>query len=335
MNWYKIIKLSQNILNIKPPSNLRENIHLVYETEYKLHMINSKPNNIHPKRFENIKNFLMDNFKNSSKQVQHNLLILFEKWLAAHAILDPEQWGKTRLKEAIDMNGDSLSNFKYNYGGSYLGIILDEFDHYSNINKNYSKSYTSGINNIKSFYSFINAINNIAHLIPYLNKFIESLKQSLKNDYLISEPEENFDYIDDYGLSDIVEHLAVDNTDQLEELFKKYLEESEIFNIYSSISTILVFPLWYAYWEEKGIDDVRENVENTYNELKTLNVNNYKKTVQVINRAIQTVHMGGDMLDYSQQYIGEEISLEDLTGLTEGYLTKQWDDDLRNIGVKV
>ena len=88
-----------------------------------------------------------------------------------------------------------------------------------------------------------------------------------------------------------------------------------------------------------GIDTTRELAEEAYEGL--VSANTFEEFHLALEVAIQTCHQNGSMLEYLEQYGGEEYGsdpseIEDIMNeLTEGKSNANWDKQLKEVGVKV
>lgn len=325
MNWFKLFKFSQNILNLNSGDSIQDNIYRIYEIEYKLFALKNKPNKMHPNRFYNIKNYLESKFKESAIIAKEQFINLFKGWLGSHALLDPKQWAYMRIKG--DIRDLPITEFEQSYEDKYLGIIYNEYLRYKD-NSQYSNRNSYSNRNLDKI--FIKEIITNIEKFPQLNIFAERYSR----DYNISNPTEDEKDETNFSFEDIVD-MRITTVEELGELLDYYLDGDEEFDFYVALNQYLVFPLWFAYWKAQGIEKVRDSVQNMYNKLLSMDVNNYGQTTQIINNAIQTVHMSGSVIEYFLEYTGENVDKEELDLLTEGFYVTQWDEDLKKIGVEV
>ena len=100
----------------------------------------------------------------------------------------------------------------------------------------------------------------------------------------------------------------------------------------------IIFPIWYEHWKYQGIDETRENVQEVYNML--VRAKTPEDSHMAILRAIQTSHQTGDMIEYLEEYGGEEDIYPDkikdlMEDLTNGSMNSIWDKQLEEIGVVI
>jgi hypothetical protein len=124
---------------------------------------------------------------------------------------------------------------------------------------------------------------------------------------------------------------------QDEESFATMLENNGIMDEFLvECYSQLVFPLWYSYWNERGIDKARDTIEKIYRLMESSSDIGGK--VSAVNLALNAVHMGGSMLDCVENSGLVDIRgdlVKELSDLTDGKYIPEWDSSLRDIGVKI
>lgn len=208
------------------------------------------------------------------------------------------------------------------------------------------------------FFRYYHEKNPIGYIIKNINKFssLKDVANILKEDEK-SRLEDDLSYsgIEEFGQSErgvpfqteIEAKNYIDNYINNIDFLDFYIEDfRSLISILENIGELqpfvrefyefVIFPAWYNYWSYQGIDETRENVQDVYNLLvgsKTPEDNH-----MAILRAIQTSHQTGDMLDYLEEYGGEEDIYPDkikdlMTELTNGSMNSIWDKQLKEIGV--
>jgi len=132
--------------------------------------------------------------------------------------------------------------------------------------------------------------------------------------------------------NDILEHM------ELNELANRIYDYGLLPNLITEINEKLIFPHWMEYWGSQGIEQTRENVEQSYDML--MNAKTVQDNVSAISWALHTQHQTGSMLDHFEQYSGldnEETGYlsDDLLTELSNMNTAEWDEELRALGVQV
>jgi hypothetical protein len=306
-------------------------------------MLTTRPFKGNPKRLENIIKKTEETLWNVIEQVKIPLIETFDHWLKNHALLDPQMWADQRTNER-----DETYNFSDPYEiGQAFDNMLFEYKRYKHPNFDYRDNQSLGYNNI--FFEFLrDVMSNINNLpvfkslgIRYLEGYKEMLIDDLSSEGFKSFGErmgQNFNSPEE--AQNYINNLDIDNIDIYDyiydaDIFKNSLANSGVdpFALISELNQHIIFPLWYDYWKQQGIDETRENIENIFNRLN--GNTDLKNTIANINLALNASHQNGSMLDYLE----EKSQSGDLKGLldslTEGKNVKKWNKQLREIGVKI
>jgi hypothetical protein len=347
MNWYKrIIKFAQ-IWETGSDESFEGELKAIYELEYKLQALKNFDFTGLEERKYNMIEKLEDSLEMAIQEVKDPLLYTFEKWLESHALLDPQLWAEKRF----------VGDYDYGYGSSNAGLqelesVISEYERYKNKNKGglfrgTSNEYERGFSEIlniamanKENFPTLIAIEEI-----YSSDYRTMLEEELQSegeeqfginrtgepfndaqalDYIQGEIE-NFDmsdYIYNYGIEGFIHSMGNNSID-----LDQFLIE---------LNKNIVFPLWFSFWEERGIEETRENVENAYKMLEEEGDINYQ--IVAINHALNTTHQTGEMIDYLEQN-NPDISGTNIKGLLDELSSNkflpQWNKQLKEVGVKI
>ena len=338
MNWYKRIKLAQ-IWKVENDGSFSDWIKAIYELEYKLQALNNFKFKGNPERKENITNNVEKELGQFIKVVKEPLLQTFATWLDNHALLDPSQWATARVYEggdsAIDMYGEE----------SAFDNAIAEYSRYK---------LKGGVKQEQVFSEMINEAINMEGQFPSLQKIKEwyqlGEKERLEQD-LSTEGYENFgniygqDFASNEQAQQYIEQM-VENFDLGDYLFfdegiENFINTLEnvgidIENFLIELYQNLVFPLWFNYWQDQGIEETRNLVQNAYDKLSQNGDINYN--IAAINHALNTTHQTGDMIEYIGQYAPEvdAYNIEKmLDSLSSNEFLPKWNKELRSIGVVI
>lgn len=326
MNWYFKLKIAQ-IWDVESSYSFEDKLKNIYELEYKYNMLRTRPFKGLDRRKENILSHLENKLNDIIERVKDPILEVFKNWLETHALTDPRKWAEERCK----MSGEV---------GLSISEIMDSLI--------YEKARYSDVNSENAERVLLQEASNNIEQYP-------SLKQLLyvyNKDYIMNEKEE----IENYDINEINEMYGQNFSTREEAL--KWIEESfslDILDLGSSVSEIIenymndilsemfiielyqnqVFPYWYRYWKERGIDETRASIEYIYKGLKRSEDINDK--IKYINLALNAYHQGGSMLENLCEYLGiDDRELEEaLTELSAGKDVEKWNSELREIGVEI
>jgi hypothetical protein len=245
---------------------------------------------------------------------------VFAHWLEIHAITDPKQWGRARVV-LHDENADGLFSDNLALAGAideYSGLMARKHGLHVYGGKSYQGMFMRELSD---------KIPELPSLKRLLRRTIDEYYQrdlkQWKSGKLDTKPRK-MDFADFIEIHDV------------EELIAGLDPETKLRNdVISEIYTVIVFPLWYDHWRDKGIDATRRRVEKSYEQIQKMM--NKPESFEVrdlaseVNRIIQTTHLSGTMVDYVVwQYDLEEHLLN---YLSEGLNTELFDLTLTAIGV--
>jgi len=323
-NIFDLIKLSKFIetsnLGIDVSEDMAENLETIYEWEYKKYKIEQSLG-INPKRKDNILSIIEVNLNKVLNKVGEDLLKVFDKWLETHALLSAETWARSRL---IDSHDEEFSlNMVEDEYYRYLDEIGEKDQH------DFKKEFF--LDNLKYFKNIFE--EEIEYTIQSLNEELDYFKET-EDEESYKNTKENIEYL---------ENLNLDNPQELEEYIDTYWyfdsenldpiikEHPDIQEMIKNFYEKRVFPLWFDYWEQQGIVETRETIEEIDYELKNLKNKSLKDKIVTINIALNTSHQTGSMLDYIEEehYNVDKFLLDELSNKD----TTEWDEDLAKMGV--
>lgn len=313
------------------------NLYKFYEMEYKLNMLLKKEFHGLPQRYENIKKNLQYELIDACKKLQAYLIPAFADWLEHHALTDPKKWAQNRLKQIIEISKQSGED-------SVFKGFKDDYIQYSKDTDSLDQLYLD-------IQKYINSLPSIKAII--MNHFIPDQKEMILNDqdrlnnlqqeYNLSDSDDDYEKLVDIIDKTITIDDFFNNQDSYS--FFAYLSSLSDFELKKCLLELyehFVFPIWYDFWSNKGIDDTRENIEKIYSNLQRISEKDLGNFVVWINYAINASHQTGSMLDYVITYmssIGSQDANVDIYGLleslTNGKDIPKWNEQLKEIGVKI
>lgn len=346
MNWYKKILYAQ-VWETEDEGSFEDSLKSFYELEYKYQAIKNFPFEGMPQRYENILEKVQNSLEASMERLKGALLSTFNGWLETHALTDPAMWAAKRsdpddqgYMSSFDaeqaLNGVVGEYIRYKNGGQYP---MQNRPNTSNV---FSEMLDQALEMSDKFTS----LQGVEDVIQEIER--ERLTEDLYNDEFenfgtnergeaFQSEEEAEAYIEERVYAASVQDYVWSMGK--EELLSLLEGQGQMDNFIIELNQYLVFPLWYEYWGAMGIDTTRELAEEAYEGL--VNANTFEEFHLALEVAIQTCHQNGSMLEYLEQYGGEEYGadpseIEDIMNeLTEGKGNANWDKQLKEVGVKV
>ena len=332
MNWYNLYKKAQ-IWNIESDGSFTEELRRLYELEYKYSFLSksdvftTNKNDLQfkgmPERRENILKNLEIQLRQAIDNVARPLLATFGKWLEKHALLEPEIWATHRVEDLIE-NFDTSES---------LLIILEEYRKYypSNLPPKFNDMLMDVLNNIQEAPNFMKMIQFLK------DGQKEGLREDMEYEGKSEEEIENTltgidnENPDDFLLNNIdVSSSAKEFASWMESLANFGLDTRGLIVEFYKIA---IFPHWLDYWRNQGIEETRENIQNTYNNLLTIDSVPINQAIVYINIAINTNHQSGSMLEYLEEDIGEFDVSNTMSELSNTNQYKNWTKQLKEVGV--
>ena len=305
-------------------SDLESQLRKLYELNYKYEVLKSFPFTGYPKRKENTVLRMEKEILKPLVFVKDTLVILFERWLASHALTDSAEWAEARIRDDAETgHGDFEQTIR--------GMLMEM----SQYNPQYKINRDHGDTGwLMSHLSDVLAAMGMRKY-QSVDEKLQELKEQEQNDLEIDqggyeEGTEDYqyfidqlEYLENKTLADYLdngyplEHLMSD--DILKDIYQDY-----------------IFPFWYNHWGDRGIDETREVVEEAYDRLQSINGQDLSNDLVNLNIALNTAHQSGSMLDYMDIYTEHSLdknTLDELSNLDDQI--PAWDNDLREIGVQV
>ena len=165
----------------------------------------------------------------------------------------------------------------------------------------------------------------------------------LISDWLIEAYKESIDNYEDDEENKKEMQKTLDDRD-LESIFSFFRDVDGEDNIWTSIfgyftsyvSDILVglyeyivFPAWFGYWSQEGIEETRERIEKIELSLREIGSKDLQEQIETVNIAINASHQTGSMLDYiSNNYDIDKDYLDYLSNIGTKEL-KKWEAELK------
>lgn len=326
MAWYKFLKYSQ-IWDISyNKESLQKLLPALYELTYKYQTLQKQQFQGYPKRKDNI----LSGLENKARQVISDIIEIlqptFEDWLEKHALFNPNSWATQRVDECYEINGSNIkgmaNQLKYMASGGPNNYTATIPDIIRNLNKAIENKQAPMLSNI---------FKNIKR------DLIEEDKDNQDPEYKRTE-EQIEEYYNNMDFWDYFETFYQEDLGQFLE------DSSQFYDIYElsvEIAQYACFPIWYGMWQPEGIDETRQNVENAYLMIKSVQQQPIHKALATINEIINTCHQTGDMLEYicerTNDYPAEVFrTMSYLSSMNDSSPEIQkWNQDLREIGSQI
>ena len=312
-----------------------------HELEYKSSLLKTLPFNGMERRKENVLKQLKVRLGKVAEEIQAKLLKTLFNWLDKHALLSPQTWARKRVEEEFSDVKERFHN------------LLWEYDKYVHDNEELSKSRLGRPADYTIYIpEFLESASQNLGRFPSLSKFLEEILNGTK-EMKIRDAELDLRDFNDMNGTDF------ENSEDAEKWVEQYYSlsnpEFDIFsifyddpdNFFDSIENSVhfdgvleefyknfVFDGWYKHWSEKGIDKTRATVEEIYENLKSASVNDLPNLIVAITMGLNAAHQTGDMIEYLESDIGEELK-RTLDNIHDGKFMWKSLKELESIGVEI
>ena len=337
-NYIPFFEDSQNLKlllewvdEIDSDGELKSELEMMYEWEYKYSKIKVSINARNEKRVSNILKTIRMKLNPILNSIIEKLATVFESWLGSHALLSPRTWAEKRVEE-LENGGDSyeetIMESAFYEWVRYAYNTPRDTDKYND--EFYSKVFIAVYDQIDDqVYDYAYSMNDF-HIANYRDDLksaktdeerqgLQERIDQLENFEGFSNAEEALDYIENsYGdAKEYLDYITINDDDIVIAAFEK-----------------VVFPVWFEYWEAEGIVETRENVQKVYDNLITSqNEPDMSKKMMNINIALNTSHQTGSMMEYVNERFGvSKNDLDELNDIGEGKIA-EWDKEV-NLNVK-
>lgn len=330
MSWYNLAKFGQ-IWNVKyRRDSVQSCLEALYQLTYKYQQMQIQNFKGYPKRQENI----LIGIEKESRQIIADLVDLllpvFEKWLAGHALTNPKAWAANIMREQDESEGSSPSAIADMINGFSYGGVGGPKDLHKVDATSIAEQLDLPIKN-KQAPAFANWFHHTKVEIR------EADADNRDEDDTRSEEELDAYYRD----MDFSEYFSTYWNDDWEDFFDSVAQFTDITEFAAEIAEFALFPAWYEYWQQQGIDETRDRLENAYQMLKQVESQPIAQALATINIVINTCHQTGNMLDYiieaTSDYKGELYrAMNNLSNLThKSPEMMAWNKDLRQVGTHI
>lgn len=306
-----------------------EDLEKLYEIEYKLYLLTNYPFRGYPQRYENVKRRYEEIIMRFIHRLSNIFIFVFKDWLAQHAITNPEEWVKVRyldndeLQYAIESGEGSEIN-------EYINNMIKEWWQFQNPDV----KLVWGPNGMQYPYPRdleTQFIQRCIHEMPETKEFLDAVANEYISMYIEDMQEQGDDEvntdIDSYDPEDfydsVLETIDWSYAPDIEEVFREF--------------GLQLFKEWYGYWQQQGIDETRDRIENAYYDLYSISkMEQYEKGIPgEFNRILNLMHQTGSMMDY----VGEKTDLDQrklefLSNMPESTI-ELWKSEMERLGVDI
>ncbi len=306
-----------------------------YKLEYVYSMLKNKPFKGAEARKKNI-------LRNVTRELQDVIATLgavlkniFDEWLSKHALNEPYAWAKERVSSGWD-NG-----FEFIWENT-----VAEYMQYSPEFQNVKRQPGMFTQVERKFVNKIMQDPSLQELVwdlvggkdPYVDQETEFLLEEWRDDPAevterLGLPEAaTEDEIRDAAYDRVVENLDItEYVNSITDYFYN-ADPENVERFLIAVNEQFVFPLWFDKWEQEGIVETRENIQNISNQLGNP-PEDLGKRYALVNLALNASHQTGAMLEHIQEYTGSGSLKYVLDSLSAGEFTKELDPILREAGV--
>jgi hypothetical protein len=351
--WYRRLKVAQ-LWETDTDDTFTGNLEKIHELEYKLSAIEKLTTfNGIPQRRDNIVKHLNAELEYAANEVLGPLISLFDVWLSGHALTDPQAWAKQRTAPPSG-SGDWEEYYSETGGGARDRIInlVDEYFKTKNGYKPWFSAYqqpnwTSAFSKmINENSAAVNAMSSVQEILAlssadrremFINDGFEEINMSFNTEFQDQESAEA--YINSLPDNELAGELGdfIDDIDS----FAVMLEGQGILDKFLTELNTLVFPHWFNHWQEQGIEETRQYVEETATQMKS--AKDVKEKLRYIHKALHTMHQSGKMIEHFETYANEVgLDIDEAGGLggtleimDSGQYIPQWNEDLEEAGFSV
>jgi hypothetical protein len=317
-----------------PTGTLEDDLKALYELEYKRSMIMSHGFSGVPERRDNIIDGLTEKLGEVIENLKGVLDATFKDWLGTHALLSPETWAEKRISDIEE------------YARGAFDQAVSEYARYTGDGRKHETILEELVND---------AVSRLSEF-PSLKKLVDLLMEDEMNrryDELGEEGYEEFgrmvrmEFKNEEEAEEYISNLTSKDVDLGElmvsgghagffDMVEKYADAR---GLAKEFYKNFVFPVWFAHWKEQGIEETRNTIQNIYDRLQSVSVNNTGNAIAVINLAINASHQTGSMMDYISSNANTDLSggqiIELLDKLSAGTDVEEWNQELREVGVNI
>jgi len=330
MSWYNLAKFGQ-IWNVKyRRDSVQSCLEALYQLTYKYQQMQIQRFKGYPKRQENMLLGIEKQARQVIADLVDLLLPVFEKWLAGHALTNPKAWAANIMKEQDESGGSSPSAIADMITGFSFGGVGGPRDRHKLDAASIAEQLDLPIKN-KQAHAF-------ATWFHHTKVDIREADAENRDEY-DTRSEEDLDAY--YRDMDFSEYFSTYWSDDWEAFFEAVAQFADIHEFAAEIAEFALFPAWYEYWQQQGIDETRDRLENAYQMLKQVESQPIGQALATINIVINTCHQTGDMLDYivdaTNDYKGKLYrAMNNLSSLTDSSPEIQdWNKQLNQVGTKI
>lgn len=355
MNWYSRYKFAQ-IWKVEREETFGGEIARFYELEYKYSMLRDKPFNGLPQRQENILKRVEQELWEATNNVREPIEKTIQAWLQQHALTDPEQWAAQATQpvspymnwnEYYESMGEGPETRLHNVIDNYMRLSRNNQPwHSGHQEKNWESAFSKMMQDNNGY--ALNIVQQLGEiLVPEQKEWLfnelmsqgglEQFNESHNTQFTTEEEAE------DYLEKATAEELGVDGSIIFDQDMHEWVSQVEANGLLDSliveINQKIVFPVWYKYWAEQGIDETRAAVDQIADDLKKAKT--LREVISAVSMALNATHQNGDMLDHLENYGGLEDpdeaidAKQALDRATSGEDEERWNRELKEIGVQV
>lgn len=330
MSWYNLAKFSQ-IWNVEYRSDsVQSCLESLYQLTYKYQQVQIQRFKGYPKRQENILIGLEKQARQVIASLVDMLIPVFEKWLENHALTNPKAWAANMMRIQDESDGSSPAAIVDMINGFSYGGVGGPRDRHKVDATYVAEQLDFPIKNRQA--------TAFAQWFHHAKVDIREADEDNREEEDMRSEEQIEAYYRDMDFS---EYFSTYWNNDWETFLTRAAEFTDIHEFAAEIAEFALFPAWYEYWQQQGIDETRDRLEKAYQMLKQVTSQPIGQALATINIVINTCHQTGDMLDYIVEETNDNKAslyraMNNLSGLTHSSPEmKAWNKDLRQVGTNV
>jgi len=259
MSWYFRVKLAQ-LWEINSDGEFDDELRRIYELEYKLSMLGSRPFSGMPKRQQAILARLEDEARDSVTNVVDALMPVFEKWLQGHALTNPDDWSDSQMEFSREELGDDFDQWWDNF--------MATGQNYRSLRPSYSQENTD----CSELFQILTQLDNNGFEM-FMRDWAYGKKEAVQENkwsdwnsgHSEHETEEELELAieqeqlqyDQQTIGDYFEAFSGPHCSSVQEALRQVAMSTGIEPLFRMLYSKFLFPKWFAHWQPQGIEDTR------------------------------------------------------------------------------
>lgn len=297
---------------------------LLYELEYKIHIINTSQYVGSPQRAENIKNIFEYKLREIIKELSKTFIIVFKYYISVHETMTMLELGDKSygLKPALN-----------EMWMSYKNVVPDTWDsiYFKFVEMLDEKVKSGEMPETKHFVDFLRTGHQDYLRDELFNYGVDRFNNELGKNFEDETQAQN--WLNDYFEEEfsILSTITAESLEQLEEALLGYerFYGTRWKYVINEMANKIVYPIWYKTMAGTGFYGVMKNTKEYITKLGDISKLPLSEQSALLNECINHVHVGGDMMEYYESMFGvDKDTLEELSNKD----TEDWDQEMALMG---